>query len=307
MHDLLFQNQRALDRANLESYAATVGLDLARFRSALDGDAHVPAIEAEQSLLTARGATGTPSSFVNGRNLRGAQPIEAFVLLIDEELARARDRIRAGTSRSQLYAEIARTGATSPQFVSGTAPAAAAPAVERYTIAVPSDAPVRGARRAQVTIQIFTDFQCPFCARAVPTIDQLLAAYPNNVRLVFRHYPLPFHEHAMLAHEAAWEVKLQAGDAAFWRYYRRLFENQQTLERPHLERFARDLGGIDMVRFRRALDQNTHRPRIEADMDAVRRSGARIGTPSFLVGDRLIEGARPYESFRDAVEDELSP
>lgn len=84
-----------------------------------------------------------------------------------------------------------------------------------YTVRPAADAPSRGPAQARVVVEMFADFQCPFCARAVPTIEQLLARYPNDVRVVFRNYPLSFHAHAMEAAEAAREAYAQQGNAGF--------------------------------------------------------------------------------------------
>ncbi|MBI5481998.1 MAG: thioredoxin domain-containing protein [Deltaproteobacteria bacterium] len=98
MHDLLFQNQRALDRASLEQHATQLGLDLATFRDALDRRRYRAVVEADARLAAALGISGTPSFVINGRKLVGAQPVDAFVTVIDEEVARAR-RLLAALAR----------------------------------------------------------------------------------------------------------------------------------------------------------------------------------------------------------------
>jgi protein-disulfide isomerase len=306
MHDLMFENQTALTRENLESYAQQVGLDMARFRRALDEHTHQQAIEADQALARQLGASGTPSFFINGRNLRGAQPLEAFTAVIDQELQRAQERVRGGTPRARVYEATIENGATQPVMLPGApaaAPEAAAPDADRvYEIAVPSGAPTQGPASAPVTIQIFSDYQCPFCSRVNPTIDQFMEQYQGRVRLVWRDYPLPFHQNATPAAEAAREVMAQRGNDAFWQYHHALFENQQDLSRETLERLAQQVPGINMTRFRAALDNHTHQAAIQADMDAVRRAGAEIGTPSFFINGRLLQGAQPIDAFRTAID-----
>ncbi len=305
MHDLLFANQRALTRNDLEGYAQQMGLNMNRFRRALDQRAHEQLVRDDQQLVTSLGATGTPSFFINGRNLRGAQPFPAFQAVIDEELTRARSLLRAGTARDRIYEAAIAGGATTPQTVGGAAAAGTPPTV--YQVPLPSSAPTLGPANARVTVQIFTDFECPFCGRVQPTLDQLTRQNPSDVRLVFRNYPLPFHRNAMLTHEAAWEVFEQLGDRAFWDYHDVLFQNRSALSRSDLEGYARQLGRVDMARFRRALDQHTHQQRIQDDIDAIRAAGARIGTPSFFFNGRLLQGAQPFPSFDAAVQRELSP
>ncbi|MBK8593896.1 MAG: thioredoxin domain-containing protein [Sandaracinaceae bacterium] len=66
---------------------------------------------------------------------------------------------------------------------------------------------------------VFSDFQCPFCARLNPTVEQLMRAYPTQLRVVWRNLPLAFHPNAMPAAEAAMEASAQGGDRAFWQMY----------------------------------------------------------------------------------------
>ena len=88
MHDKLFANQRALDRASLERYASEIGLDLTRFRHDLDTHAYAGRVEAQSREGFGVGAQGTPTSFINGRKLVGAVPYPQWKTLIDEELAK---------------------------------------------------------------------------------------------------------------------------------------------------------------------------------------------------------------------------
>ncbi|GAB4212739.1 MAG: hypothetical protein OHK0013_35820 [Sandaracinaceae bacterium] len=313
-HDVLFENQQALAREDLERYAQQVpGIDMARFRAALDNHTHQAAIEADQALARQLGASGTPSFFINGRNLRGAQPIEAFRTLIDEVLADARQRVSSGTPRARVYETIIANGATQPVMLPAPAGAAAPqpsqPAEDPnrvYQIAVPANAPTQGPASAPVTIQIFSDFQCPFCARVNPTVEQIMQRYEGRVRLVWRDYPLPFHPNAMPAAIAAREVFQQRGAAAFWQYHALLFENQRDLTRETLERLAGQIQGINMAQFRQALDTNEHQAAVQADMDAVRNAGAQIGTPSFFINGRLLQGAQPIDAFTAAIDRALA-
>jgi len=308
-HDTLFQNQRELTRENLEQWAqALPGINMGQFRAALDNNEHQEAVQADQNLARSLGASGTPAFFINGRNLRGAQPFPAFEAVINEELARAREALSNGTPRNRLYQTLIADGATSPQFIDppGGAAAPAEPARpdpdQVYEIPVPRNAPSMGPANAPVTIQLFSDFQCPFCSRINPTLEQVAERYPRQVRIIWRDYPLPFHQNAMPAAEAAREVFTQGGSEKFWAYHELLFANQRELTRENLERFAQQVGGIDMNRFRAALDNNTHRAAVQADMQAVQTAGARIGTPSAFINGRLLQGAQPFPAFQAAID-----
>jgi len=281
---------------------------MGQFRAALDNNEHQEAIQQQQRLAQSLGASGTPSFFINGRNLRGAQPFPAFQAVIDAELERAREAVRGGVARSAVYEHLIRDGATSQQFIDPPAGAAqpsepARPDPDQvYEIAVPRNAPSKGPANAPVTIQIFSDFQCPFCSRVNPTVEQIVERYPRQVRIVWRNYPLPFHQQAMPAAEAALEVFAQGGSEKFWAYHDLLFANQRELTRENLEQWAQQVGGINMARFRAALDNNTHRAAVQADMTAVTEAGARIGTPSFFINGRLIQGAQPFPAFQAAID-----
>lgn len=309
MHAKLFENQRALGRPELEGYAQELGLNMAQFRAALDNNEHQATVTAQQAIARGFGASGTPSFFINGRNLRGAQPLPAFKAVIDQELARARALVAAGTPRANVYAAAIRDGATEPQFTGAApaAPAAAAPDADRvYEIAVPRNAPSKGAANASVVIQEFSDFQCPFCSRVNPTMAQVMEEYGDRVRVVWRNYPLPFHNDAHLAAEATVEIHRQRGDEGFWAYHDKLFENQRALARPQLEEYAQQIGGVNMAQFRAALDNRTHQAAVDADMEAVTSAGARIGTPSFFINGRLLQGAQPFEAFKTAIDRALA-
>ena len=98
-----------------------------------------------------------------------------------------------------------------------------------------SDSPARGPANAPIEMIEFSDFQCPFCLRADPTVRQVMATYGDRIRLVYRHYPLPNHPNARPAAEAS----ACAGEQGkFWAYHDRLFTNQSKLENTDLKEHA---------------------------------------------------------------------
>jgi protein-disulfide isomerase len=306
MHDTLFANQRALTPPDLERYAAEQGLRASEARSAIASRRYSTIIAADQAAAARAGALGTPTFFVNGRKLAGAQPYERFRELIEEELATARSMVARGTARSAVYDQLMARASDGP--APEPAPTPRPPpsfgdddADRVYAIPSRLGAPTRGPQGAAVTIEIFSDFQCPFCNRVRPTLDALLRDNPGRVRLVWRNYPLSFHQDAFLAAEAALEAHAQGGDAKFWEYHDKLFDNQRALTRPDLERYAAEVG-LDLPRFRRALDAHVHASAVREDMRAVDTSGASIGTPSFFINGRLLQGAQPLSAFQAAVD-----
>ena len=303
MHDLLFANQRALGRADLERYARTVGLDLGRFRSALDQHTHEAAIAADAAMATGLDAAGTPHFFINGQRLSGAQPEAAFAERIEAARTAALAYLAAhpGLTRARYYDALMATADTAVRRV--THPSDDPDHV--YTVAANPEAPAFGAVQARVVIEHFTDFQCPYCARVAPTIAQIRERYGDRVRFRWRHYPLAFHQHAMLAAEAAQEAFAQQGNDGFDRYRDALFANQQHLEPADLERYARDQG-LDLARFRDALDRHAHQATIRRDMAAANATGARIGTPAFFIGGRFVAGALPFAEFERRIDAALA-
>ncbi len=143
-------------------------------------------------------------------------------------------------------------------------------------------APVRGSPMAQITVVEFSDFECPYCGRAHPVLEQVLSEFEGRVRLVFKHYPLSSaHPHALPAARAA----VAAGNQGkFWEMHDLLFEHQRQLEDEDIERYAASLE-LDMDRFRRDLAAAETQRRIEQDKRDGERAGVE-GTPSFFVNGR---------------------
>jgi len=302
-HDLLFTNQRAIGRTDLEGYGKTLSLNAKKVSTALDSSPYKAKIEEDQALARNLGASGTPSFFINGRSLRGAQPQPAFEKVIDEELAKAKAKVDSGTSKAKLYDEIIKDGATKP--AAAPAQPGAPDANKIYDIPAAKSSPTKGGKNAKVTIYEFSDFQCPFCSRVLPTVKQIEDEYKDKVKIVWRNYPLPFHKDAPGAAEAAIEVFEQAGSEKFWAYHDLLFANQRALARADLEKYAEQLGGVNMAKFKAALDNKTNEARVKADVDAVDKAGALIGTPSFFINGKLLQGAQPFERFKEVIDEAL--
>ncbi len=158
-----------------------------------------------------------------------------------------------------------------------------------------------GPRTAPVTIVEFSDFQCPFCSRVGPTVKQIEEKYKDKVRLVWRNYPLPFHNNAQLAAEAAMAANEQG---KFWEMHDKLFANQQALTRPDLEKYAQELG-LNVEKFKAALDSGKYKGAVNADVQYANGLGGGMGTPTFFVNGRKIAGALPFEQFAQVIDEEL--
>jgi protein-disulfide isomerase len=165
---------------------------------------------------------------------------------------------------------------------------------------VEATGPAKGPEGAPITIVEFSDFQCPFCSRAIGTVDEVLKAYPNQVRLVFRQFPLDFHKQAPKASEAA----LCAHDQGkFWEYHDALFANQKALEVPALKGYAKELG-LDTGKFDKCLDSGEKAATVNADLEAGKKVGV-TGTPAFFINGILLSGAQPIEEFKSVIDEEL--
>ncbi len=130
--------------------------------------------------------------------------------------------------------------------------------------------------------------------------------YGDKEQIVWRNSPLPFHDKAFKAAEASQEVFEQGGDEKFWKYHDILFENQKALEVENLIKYAEQVGGINTAKLKAALDTDKHKATVQADMDAITKAGARIGTPSFFINGKLLQGAQPFPAFKAAIDAALA-
>ncbi|HEU5077169.1 MAG TPA: thioredoxin domain-containing protein [Polyangiaceae bacterium] len=291
VHAALFEIQPKLEDEDLKGVADKFGLPWGNVKAAIDSNKYKTVFADSQDLATELQARGTPHFFVNGRRLSGAQPFEKFKELIDDRLKVAQAMVSKGTPKAKVYEEIVKSGKAPP------------PPEKKEVGAAPPDSPFAGGKNAKVVIHEFSDFECPFCSRVEPTMAQIKQEYGNKVKIVWRNLPLPFHKKADLAAEASYEVYKQKGDAAFWQYHEKLFANQKSedgLLRPGLEKYAQELG-VDMAKFKAALDNRTHKDRIQADKDAAQKAGI-SGTPAFVINGYYLSGAQPFPSFKKLID-----
>lgn len=301
MHGKLFANQQALDRASLEKYAQELGLNVKRFSAALETGKYKAKVDAELAEGSKIGANGTPAFFINGRSLSGAMPIDAFKTIIDTQIKEADALMRAKKLPAvRVYDEIMK-GAVEK----AVAPAQEGGEEEDKTVykVDPGNGPSFGPNNAPVTIVEFSDFECPFCSRVVPTLKKIKETYKDKVRVVWRNYPLPFHQNAKPAAEAAMAA---AAQGKFWPMHDKLFENQRALDRLSLEKFAGEIG-LDVARFKADLDSGKFRGQVESDVAyANSLPGGGMGTPTFFINGRKIAGAYPFEKFDALIKEALA-
>jgi len=165
------------------------------------------------------------------------------------------------------------------------------------------DDPMLGDQNAKLTIVEFSDYQCPFCARVEPTVKQIIDEYVTSgkVRFVYRDFPLTsIHQYAQISAEAS---ECADEQSKFWEYHDVLFENQASLEKDSLKKYANDLG-LDSGKFNECLDSGKYKSEVNKDSQDAQKVGGQ-GTPYFLVGEIPVSGAQPYENFKQAIEAQL--
>jgi protein-disulfide isomerase len=165
--------------------------------------------------------------------------------------------------------------------------------------------PVKGSKDARATIVIFSDYQCPFCKRIEPTFAQIEKEYGNKVRFVWKNQPLSFHNRAMPTAIAAWEVKKQKGDEAYWKMHDALFASQPKLEDADIEAAAKTIPGVDVAKVMDAVKTNKWKNEIQVDIDQAEELKVQ-GTPHSFVNGRVVNGAQPFEKFKKVIDEEIA-
>lgn len=162
-----------------------------------------------------------------------------------------------------------------------------------------SAAPILGPEEAPVTIAVFDDFQCPYCAQLAPELTKLRQLYPQQVKLAFKNFPLGQHAYARRAAQAALAAERQG---KFWEFYDRLFVNHNRLDDAQVEKIAAELQ-LDLERFRQDWRDPALDARIEQDLAEARHLDLR-GTPAVFINGRLFQDRSP-NGLRRAIEAEL--
>jgi protein-disulfide isomerase len=156
---------------------------------------------------------------------------------------------------------------------------------------------ILGSRTAPVTLVEYGDYECPHCQAAHFMLQDLLTDLSDDVRLVFRNFPLTeIHPHAANAAEAA---ECAGAQGKFWAMHDMLFERQRALEDEDLVSYAVELG-LDLDRFQQELFNHMHRPRVREDFLSGVRSGVN-GTPSFFINGERHDGAWDLDSMIAAI------
>ncbi len=275
-HDRLFE-QGGLTVPQLKAHAAALGLDQAEFDSCLDSGEKASVVADDMAEAQSRGASGTPSFWINGELVVGAQPFQVFQQKIDAALG---------------------SGAAAPSH--GGMPSQPAPQPAQPTADVGDGTkPPLGDANAPVTIVEFLDYKCGFCGRhheqTYPLIKENFID-EGLVRYVVRDFPV------VGGQKAAEASRCAADQGKFWEMHELLFSNQQSSETQY-KAWAGELG-LNQAEFDNCLDSGEKASAVQADFSAGQQAGV-TGTPGFFVNGVKVNGAQPYAVFENAINQAL--
>jgi protein-disulfide isomerase len=186
--------------------------------------------------------------------------------------------------------------------ISGRAPAAQRSQIDPNKVYnIPAgDSPFKGPANAPVVLTEFSDFQCPFCAQVPSLVDQVLKAYPSDVKFVFKQFPLTsIHQNALTAARAAVAAQKQG---KFWEMHDKIFANQRALSPDNLKQYAHDIG-LNVAKFEKDMTSPEVQKQIDDDMKLAQEVEVR-GTPTlFLNGKRVMN--RSFEGMKQMIDEAL--
>ena len=322
MHWRLFDHPEDFSRPVLREHAEALGLDVNRFLDDLDtGRFSVRRIR-DRRQAAELGVRPLPAAFVNGLFVLGFKDEASWHALVEREITTARQLLRDGTKRGDLYGELMRTAkrgsvgdndeakrlrAEREATAAAREPSklVAPDGAKRY--AVPSGAPGVGPADAPVVVVEFLDYECPYCRRAhTQIIPQLRERYGADLRIEVRHLPLEIHPAAAAAARAA----ITAGEQGkFAEYHEALLApgadgKPRSLGFASFQAIARELG-LDVEQFERDFQTREVGDKLLADVLLARRLGV-SGTPGFFINGRFVDGARSLDTYTVLIEDELA-
>jgi protein-disulfide isomerase len=224
------------------------------------------------------------------------------IRLLRTELAQVRKELQL--LRDDVKKLLDQQKPSSPSAPTAAARAPEPPDTKIYDIAI-GDSAIRGKADAPVTIVMFSDFQCPFCTREKPKLDEVLKNYPDKVRLVYKHFPLSFHKQAKPVHAAAQLALKEKGPDAFWKFHDWIMADSKALDIPTLRLYAERLA-LNLTTFDETLkDDSKMDALLKPDLDQARACGVR-GTPTILINGLKMASRNP-EDYKSRIEEILAP
>ena len=175
----------AISRSAIEDAAKSAGCDLGKLKVDLDSGKWRGQALKDSLLANEVAAHSYPNIMVNGVRLAPPKTWDRLKPLIEEQLKKAEDKVKAGTPAAKIYDEAIKGG----KFFEQTA----GPAAKIST----DGSPILGNPAAKIEVEVFEDFQCPFCSKIAPSIKEFQKRFPNDVKIVYKHMPLTdIHDHA---------------------------------------------------------------------------------------------------------------
>lgn len=160
--------------------------------------------------------------------------------------------------------------------------------------------PFVGGKDAKVTIVEFSDFQCPFCKKGADIMTALKKKYGSKIKIAFKNFPLPFHNHAKKAAVAGLCANEQG---KFWALHDQMFAHQSELDASGIEKLGKK-AGLNVDKLKTCISSNKHQKQVEKDIEDGKGVGVK-STPTFFVNGQLVSGAQPVEVFSELIDQEL--
>ena len=317
--DALFPDRTRAPRASEMAEAAKkAGVDARRIEEALADARHAETILANHYYQKRRRLRRVPGVVVNGEPYDRGQPksIEELEALYDEAYARSKQLLDEGVEPARLYERLVADVAAGqpdpiigPGAVDGLEPGERPPEGPPRVVAVAPDAGgrARGRDDAPVPLVFFCNFQTRNCATYAETLEEIAAAYPDEVRLVFRHHFDPDDRRQGDARVLGAAARCADRQGRFWSYYELAFRQARQGQVPSdlTEEVARALE-LDTAAFARCMKRRETRRAVEAERVAPRRAGIRH-TPSLVLGGRLYTGTKSFDELSSLIDRELMP
>jgi protein-disulfide isomerase len=294
----LYANPSGLGRELYRSAAGGCGASADRMEAEVASGRPARQVDADLELARSLQVIGTPTFFINGTRIEGAEEEKTYEAFLEAESMIARRAVAAGTPPARVHARRVQAN-----FQIANDRTEAPEPVDKAVYKVPvAGSPVLGPASAPVTIVVFSDFQCPFCKQGAHVVGEVRHEFGARVRFAFKHMPLVNHRRAEPAAEFASEARAQLGDAGFWKAHDALFASP-GLEDADLDVLSAALH-LNAAAARAAVASHKYAAAIEADGQLADSIGVNA-TPTFFVNGRKLEGARPIEDFRALIQEVL--
>lgn len=294
-HDRIFSGD-GIATPTLIEHVNALGMDMTRVAKDLDAMTHAVAVRRDLEQASRLQVRSTPTFFINGRRISGAKPLSFFETIVEEERAFASTWRADGVPADELYAHATKLGYEAIEYDQD-------PDVldEDKTYPVPVEkSPTLGPADAPVTIVVFGDFQCPFCARGHETLRAIKDRYADQVRLVYKHFPLPGHPAAIPAARASMVANAQG---KFWPFHDELYATGARFSPEDLQEIGARVGLSETTAP--WSESKEFDAQIKRDIELGMTLGV-TGTPTSFVNGRPVQGAQSEIMFRSIITEELA-